>query len=154
VPIIIASALAMRPCAALLARSVAAGAGADAIAASGIRLVIVGAGPSREPSSDGWYAAGLLIRDLLDEIVDDVSVQLSDSAGIAVSLAGDPSGLAGAMLGCARARLRGGLRADDVRVATSINSAPAVGRLDDVPVSEELRVRAASFTELLEAEPR
>ncbi|MCW2950580.1 MAG: hypothetical protein JWN41_1593 [Thermoleophilia bacterium] len=82
-------------------------------------------------AADGWWAAGVLIRVLLDEI-DTREVRLTDMAGIAVNLATGSEhaeGHLGAGLRWRRHLARGGA-ADDLRRALAVDSVSVVPEID------------------------
>ncbi|MBC7460042.1 MAG: hypothetical protein H7287_01635, partial [Thermoleophilia bacterium] len=94
---------------------------------------------SERAPADGWWAAGALIRVLLDEL-DARDARLTDSAGIAVHLATgteDASSHLGAGVRWRRHLARGGA-ADDLRVARALDTlavVPAVTVEDGAPVA-------------------
>lgn len=97
-------------------------------------------------SADAWWASGMLMRVLLDEL-DGREAVLDEAAGIAVSLVGDLADAAPA-LGAGRrwnAHLAAGGHPDDLRLACAVDSIGVVPRLH-LPASLEagasLRVRA------------
>jgi phosphosulfolactate phosphohydrolase-like enzyme len=107
---------------------------ASRIAAAGelarVTFVAVPAGED-VMSVDGWWAAGMLIRVLLEEL-DDRPTTLTDAAGIAVTLAQgaeDPASQLSAGVRWRRHLERGG-HADDLRVASAVDSVGVVPRLD------------------------
>ncbi|MCW2974087.1 MAG: hypothetical protein JWN72_2360 [Thermoleophilia bacterium] len=92
-------------------------------------------------AADGWWAAGALIRVLLDEL-DARDARLTDAAGIAVHLATgteDASSHLGAGVRWRRHLARGGA-ADDLRVARALDTlavVPVVTIEDDAPIARQ-----------------
>lgn len=116
----------------VLARPLASRLAVEAIG----RIAFVPAPSFRDPGeptmcSDAWWASGMLVRVLLDEL-DARASELTDGAGIAVTLAqgGEP---AAAMLGIGqrwRAHLQRGGSSDDVRVAAAVDSIGVIPSVD------------------------
>lgn len=96
------------------------------------------AGDADEPglestdARDSWWACGMLVRVLLEELDEQGrDARLTDAAGIAVSVAAPDEDAASALASGARLRrhlARGG-SLDDVRVASAIDSHAAVARV-------------------------
>jgi hypothetical protein len=97
------------------------------------------AGPEPELAADSWWASGMLIRVLLEEL-EAAEVVLTDAAGIAVTLAQGAEDAA-AMLGTGtrwRSHLERGGHPDDLRVAAAVDSlavVPAISHEGDLLVA-------------------
>lgn len=94
-----------------------------------VELIPIASG--RQLAADAWWASGMLMRVLLDEL-DGRDAVLDDAAGIAVSLVGE-LGDAAPALGAGRrwdAHLAAGGNVDDLRIACAIDSIGVVPRID------------------------
>jgi hypothetical protein len=82
-------------------------------------------------ASDAWWASGMLIRILLEEL-DDRPSTLTDAAGIAVTLARGAEDAASQLSAGVRWRrhLERGGHADDLRVASAVDSVGVVPRIE------------------------
>jgi hypothetical protein len=92
--------------------------------------------PAEPLTMDGIWAAGMLVRVLLEELDDERAVRLSDSAGVAVAIAQGAEAPAPQLAAGARWRdhVATGGAEDDLRLAAAIDSIGAVPivRFDDV----------------------
>lgn len=107
-----------RPLAAMIARSTP-----DAV------HLVACPGADGAMAADAWWACGMLVRMLLDELDGDVA--LSDAAGVAVTVARGAEDAAAQLSAGARWRhhLGRGGHADDLRIASAIDSIGVVPRI-------------------------
>jgi hypothetical protein len=82
-------------------------------------------------AADSWWAAGVLVRVLLEELDAVGDVELTDAAGLAVTLARGAEDVASQLASGARWRghLASGGHADDLRVAAALDSIGVVPRV-------------------------
>ncbi len=86
--------------------------------------------PDGAMAADSWWACGMLVRILLEELDDD-DVELTDAAGVAVTIARGAEDVASQLSAGVRWRrhVDAGGHADDLRVASAVDSIGVVPRV-------------------------